>query len=45
MIKMEAEAVPIIIIIKEDQPVRRVDRKARMVWDLRHLQVSLITVR
>ena len=38
-ITMEAEAAPIIIIIKVDRPVLRADRKVRTVWDLLRRQV------
>lgn len=36
---MEAEAAPIIIIIKVDRPAPRADRKVRTVWDLLRRQV------
>lgn len=38
---MEAEAAPIIIIIKVDRPAPRADRKVRTVWDLLRRQVII----
>lgn len=40
-ITMEAEAAPIIIIIKVDRPAPRADRKVRTVWDLLRRQVII----
>lgn len=38
---MEAEAAPIIIIIKVDRPVLRADRRVRTVWGLLRRQVEI----